>query len=196
MEMAGVVLKVFALLVAAFCGKEVLAQTHHVVGGDDGWSSDLNVSSWLAGRVFRVGDKIWFRSLAVEDTIAELQSLEEFMSCDITNPIRMYTDGLNNVTLEKEGTRYFTSGNIKNCKNGMKLPVPVQPEPPTQPEPLPPIQPEPPLVPTPPEPVPIHPPFAIPPPPPPPPPPPSAATTPSNVLSFVYYGLFLSYFVL
>lgn len=58
LEMARVVLKVFALLVVAFCGTEVLGQTHHVFGGDDGWSSDLNVSSWLDGRVFMVGDKI------------------------------------------------------------------------------------------------------------------------------------------
>ncbi|XP_073159270.1 uncharacterized protein [Henckelia pumila] len=276
--MAQVVFKAFAamfLLFVAFFGTEVLAQTHHVVGGDDGWSSDLKVSSWLMGRVFRVGDKIWFRYPAAEETIAELQSLEEFISCDITNPIRMYADGLNDVTLEKEGTRYFTSGNFENCKNGMKLPVqvepsqhepspapptqpkppppsqpepspapptqpkpspPIQPEPepepepapapptqpkplppvkpepepapapPTQPKPLPPIQPEPapapptqpkPLpVPTPPEPIPIHPPSATPPPPTLTPPPPSSATTTSNVLSFVYCGLFLSYFVL
>lgn len=36
----------------------------------------------------------------------------------------MYTD---QVSLEKEGVRYFTSGNPESCKNGLKLSVPVEP---------------------------------------------------------------------
>ncbi|KZV06885.1 hypothetical protein F511_45635 [Dorcoceras hygrometricum] len=39
-------------------GNLVSGQTHHVVGGEEGWSSGSNISSWLSGRVFRVGDKL------------------------------------------------------------------------------------------------------------------------------------------
>lgn len=55
------VFKVFAavfLVAVALCGPRVSAQTHHVVGNDRGWGPDLDVSSWLSGRVFSVGDKI------------------------------------------------------------------------------------------------------------------------------------------
>lgn len=82
---------------------------------------------------------------ATEDSIVELQSLEELSKCDLRNPIGMYDDGMNHVTLDKEGTRYFSSGNLDNCKNGMKLPVTVQnrhdddePYPPEEPYPHPP----------------------------------------------------------
>lgn len=57
-------LKVFAsvlfLVAVAVSGPEQLvsAQTYHVVGGEDGWSSASSISSWLSGRVFRVGDKL------------------------------------------------------------------------------------------------------------------------------------------
>ncbi|XP_073037732.1 early nodulin-like protein 2 [Primulina eburnea] len=126
----------------------VSAETHHHVGGEEGWNSASNISSWLSDRVFRVGDKLWFSVPATADSIVELQSLEELATCDLRNPIRMYADGSNHVTLDKEGTRYFSSGNQESCKNGMKLPVTVQnrhdedepyrPDPPVEPYPHPP----------------------------------------------------------
>nr|GMC87882.1 mavicyanin-like isoform X2 [Ipomoea batatas] len=62
------------------------------------------------------------------DSIVELGSLEEYESCDLSNPIRMLTDGLDKISLDGEGIRYFASGNIDNCRNGLKLPVNVQPQ--------------------------------------------------------------------
>lgn len=101
----------------------------------------------------------------------ELQSLEELAACDLRSPIRMYADGSNHVTLDREGTRYFSSGNLENCKNGMKLPVSVQNR--HDDEPYTPV-----------EPYPLYPPPTI--------PHPSAATA-LNVFSFVVFaGLYLS----
>lgn len=40
----------------------------------------------------------------------------------------MYTDGLNTISLEGEGIRYFASGNTESCKNGLKMPVKIQPK--------------------------------------------------------------------
>nr|GMC83684.1 early nodulin-like protein 1 [Ipomoea batatas] len=77
--------------------------------------------------VFRVGDSVCFAHSG-QDSIVELGSLEEYESCDLSNPIRMLTDGLDKISLDGEGIRYFASGNIDNCRNGLKLPVNVQPQ--------------------------------------------------------------------
>ena len=55
----------------------------------------------------------------------ELRSIEEYISCDLSNPLSILTDGLNKIPLEKQGFRYFTSGNTESCQNGLKLHVEV-----------------------------------------------------------------------
>ncbi|KAL7130390.1 hypothetical protein ABFS83_13G130600 [Erythranthe nasuta] len=206
-----VVFAAVALVVVALSGggAGVSAQTHHVVGGDNGWGPAFNVSSWLSGRVFKVGDKIWFNYSGTEDSIVELQNMEEFVSCNFTNPIRMYTDPTTHVSLEEEGVRYFASGNLDSCKNGLKLPVPIQPssdfgphhEPsPEHFEPAPEFEPPEPFEPTPefgpPEPVePFGPPEHEFGPPPPLPIPTPAAATHLNGLSAVLIAGLLSYYV-
>jgi hypothetical protein len=69
-----------------------------------------------------------FTYSAAQESIAELKSKEEYESCDISNPIKMYTDGLDSISLDEEGIRYFASNNLESCKNGLKLHVEVQPE--------------------------------------------------------------------
>lgn len=69
-----------------------------------------------------------FTYSAAQGLIAELKSREEFESCNISNPIMMYTEGLHTVPLEKEGMRYFVSTDSQNCNNGLKLHVEVQPK--------------------------------------------------------------------
>nr|GLL23940.1 uclacyanin 1-like isoform X1 [Ipomoea trifida] len=99
----------------------------HVVGGDIGWETTNIIDDWSSGRVFRVGDTVCFAHSG-QDSIVELGSLEEYESCDLSNPIRMLTDGLDKISLDGEGIRYFASGNIDNCRKGLKLPVNVQPQ--------------------------------------------------------------------
>ncbi|EHA8591107.1 chemocyanin [Cocos nucifera] len=101
---------------------------HHVVGDDPGWDATTDVAAWAVNRIFRVGDSIWFAYSTAEESITELRSREEFESCDLRNPIRMFTEGLNKVSLDVEGSRYFTSSNPNNCKNGLKLHVQVGPQ--------------------------------------------------------------------
>ncbi|KAL4332134.1 hypothetical protein GQ457_07G027990 [Hibiscus cannabinus] len=116
------------VVMAATLGGEMAgAQVHHVVGGDRGWDPSSDVASWSSGRSFSVGDKIWFAYSAAEESIAELNSKEEYESCDASNPIRMYTDGLDGIPLDGEGIRYFVSSKAENCKNGLKLHVEVGP---------------------------------------------------------------------
>lgn len=61
--------------------------------------------------------------------MVELRNREDFESCDISNPIRMYTDGLDKVSLDGQGSRYFASGSLDSCKKGLKLHVHVLPPP-------------------------------------------------------------------
>lgn len=58
----------------------------------------------------------------------ELKGKEEYESCDASNPIKMYTDGLDAIPLEREGIKYFVSSEPENCKNGLKVHVNVQPK--------------------------------------------------------------------
>ncbi|KAL9455613.1 hypothetical protein AB3S75_004936 [Citrus x aurantiifolia] len=89
---------------------------------------------WM-GLVFRRGFLVRRQSLQglayspAQESIAELQSKEEYESCNVSNPIRMYTDGLDVIPLDGEGIRYFVSSKYDNCKNGLKLHVNVLPQP-------------------------------------------------------------------
>ncbi|KAJ4826689.1 hypothetical protein Tsubulata_030015 [Turnera subulata] len=116
-----------ALVIISVMQQWVAAQVHHVVGGDRGWDPETDLASWSSGRTFRVGDKIWFTYSAAQERVAELLTEEEYKSCDVGNPIRMYTDGIDRISLEKEGIRYFASSNADNCKKGLKLHVEVGP---------------------------------------------------------------------
>ncbi|GAB4830778.1 hypothetical protein Ancab_004811 [Ancistrocladus abbreviatus] len=127
-----------AMVVAFACAAVVAeAQVHHVVGEDLGWDTPTTVESWAAGRIFTVGDFIWFTYSTALENIVELRSKEEFESCDLTNPIKMHTGGLDRVPLDVEGMRYFASGNPEHCKKGLKLPVAVLPKSTAQIKPLP-----------------------------------------------------------
>ncbi|KAI5330790.1 PREDICTED: mavicyanin [Prunus dulcis] len=108
------------------CG--VGAQLHHVVGGDRGWDPSSDLASWSSNKTFRVGDNIWLAYSAAHGYIAEVKSKEEFESCDVGNPIRMFTDGLDSISMDQEGLRYFASSNVESCKNGLKLHVQVMPQ--------------------------------------------------------------------
>ncbi|ERN01640.1 hypothetical protein AMTRI_Chr10g229160 [Amborella trichopoda] len=103
------------------------AGRHHVVGEDRGWDRSSDLQSWSQNRIFMPGDSLWFAYSAAEESIVELKSQEEFESCNVNNPIRMYADGLNEVKLGGVGSRFFTSANTGSCRSGLKLHVQVVP---------------------------------------------------------------------
>uniref|UniRef100_A0A2P2NZZ6 Phytocyanin domain-containing protein n=1 Tax=Rhizophora mucronata TaxID=61149 RepID=A0A2P2NZZ6_RHIMU len=109
-------------------GKWVGGRVHHLVGGDRGWDPSTDISSWSSGKNFRVGDEIWFSYSVAHGVIAELKTKDEYDACDVSNPIGMYSDGINSVSLDGEGIRYFASDNIESCKNGLRLHVEVMPQ--------------------------------------------------------------------
>ncbi|GAA0159345.1 hypothetical protein LIER_16143 [Lithospermum erythrorhizon] len=115
------------LLSMAFSGKRVVATQHHVVGDDKGWDTSSDLATWASTRLFKVGDKIWFDNTASQESLVELESVDEFSSCDLSNPIKMYNEDINKVSLDGEGSRYFVSGNPESCKKGLKLHINVHP---------------------------------------------------------------------
>ncbi|KAJ1428688.1 Phytocyanin domain [Sesbania bispinosa] len=105
------------------------AEVHHVVGGDRGWDPTSNLLAWSSGRALGLGTKSVRLTYSVaQGLVAELKSREEYESCDVRNPIKMYTEGLHTIPLEREGIRYFVSSDPHNCKNGLKLHVEVMPK--------------------------------------------------------------------
>ncbi|KAJ4975251.1 hypothetical protein NE237_000357 [Protea cynaroides] len=111
----------------------VAAEVHHIVGGDRGWEITSDISAWSADRLFRVGDTIWFAySTGTGESIVEVGSRDELEACDVSNPIRLYTDGLDSIILDGVGSRFFTSGSPDSCRKGLKLNVDVLPHKPTQ----------------------------------------------------------------
>ncbi|KAF7085595.1 LOW QUALITY PROTEIN: hypothetical protein CFC21_089004 [Triticum aestivum] len=107
-------------------GAAPAAAVYHVVGGDPGWAVASDVLAWSAGRLFTVGDTLWFTYEPAEDGVAEVTGEAEFGSCEAGHPIRTYTDGLSRVGLDDEGTRYFLSADPAKCKGGLKLRVDVR----------------------------------------------------------------------
>ncbi|XP_021719777.1 uclacyanin 1-like [Chenopodium quinoa] len=121
-------LLLLVVVVFVIGGKKAEAQVHHVVGNDRGWELASDIASWAAGRSFVVGDFLWFAysSGLEEDKIVELKSKNEFESCDLSKPIKVYDNGLDKISLEEEGIRYFASTNPESCKKGLKLPVEIK----------------------------------------------------------------------
>ncbi|KAG6509175.1 uclacyanin 1-like [Zingiber officinale] len=101
----------------------------HVVGNDQGLDLSSNLAAWSINRILQVGDEIWFAySATTEDSIMELQSKQEFESCNLSNPIKLYSKGFDKVRLHGEGARYFSSGKLEECEKGLKLHVEVMPK--------------------------------------------------------------------
>ncbi|XP_042519183.1 uclacyanin 1-like [Macadamia integrifolia] len=87
----------------------------HVVGGNRGWDIVSDIAAWVC--IF-IGSR---------ESIVEVGSREELEACDVTNPIHMYTDGLDSITLDGVGTRFFASSSSDSCRKGLKLNIDVLP---------------------------------------------------------------------
>ncbi|XP_071707280.1 mavicyanin-like [Rutidosis leptorrhynchoides] len=127
--MTAVKLLVALFILTVFPGRKFVGAqvVHHVLSSDRASDTSTDIGPWSSGRVFRVGDSLLFKYYLPQDIIVELASMEEYYSCDLTNPIKMYTQQLTQVPLEKEGVRYFASGSFEKCQKGLKLPVHVRP---------------------------------------------------------------------
>lgn len=123
-------LSLILIFLVTICVSRGCKAAEHVVGADRGWDplSAHNFQDWASSKIFCVGDNLWFAYSSGAQSVAEVKSREEWEACDVSNPIRLYTGGLDSVTLHSEGSRYFVSGRAEDClKNAMKLHINVLP---------------------------------------------------------------------
>ncbi|XP_061364198.1 early nodulin-like protein 15 [Gastrolobium bilobum] len=115
------------LLILLFCfsaaAKEIL------VGGNiDAWkipsSESDSLNQWAERSRFQVGDHLVWKYDGGKDSVLQV-SKEDYPNCNITNPIKEYSDGNTKVKLDHPGPFYFISGEKGHCEKGQKLIVVV-----------------------------------------------------------------------
>lgn len=109
---------------------DLCSAVEHVVGDDRGWAPHSDFYAWASGKIFHVGDNLWFAYASGEQSVIELKSKEEWEACNVSNPIRLYNGGVDSVPLVHVGTRYFSTRRVEDCQNGMKLRINVDAAPP------------------------------------------------------------------
>lgn len=113
------------ILMMMLMNMDECSAVQHLVGEDKGWAPHSNFDGWASGKIFQVGDNLWFAYASGEQSVLELKSREEWEACDVSNPIRLYKGGVDSVPLVDVGSRFFTTGRVEDCRNGMKLHINV-----------------------------------------------------------------------
>lgn len=115
-----------ASIAATVMNMNTCSAVQHVVGDDRGWDpSYSDFQGWASSKIFQVGDNLWFAYASAQQNVLELKSQEELEKCDLSNPTQLYNGGLDAVALVKDGSRYFSSGRMEDCRNGMKFHINV-----------------------------------------------------------------------
>ncbi|PIN00551.1 hypothetical protein CDL12_26947 [Handroanthus impetiginosus] len=128
----GIVFAAVALMFAAVMLPEVAA-VRYLVGGNMGWSSNVNYTTWAQGKHFYNGDWLFFVYDRNQMNILEVNKTD-FENCISDHPLHNWTRGAGRdvVPLNITKTYYFISGK-GFCFGGMKVAIHVEnpPPPPT-----------------------------------------------------------------
>ncbi|XP_050363115.1 early nodulin-like protein 1 [Argentina anserina] len=103
--------------------------TEFLVGGkSDAWavpsSESQSLNKWAESKRFRTGDVLVWKYDGAKDSVLHV-SKEDYVNCNISNPIKQYKDGETKIVLDKAGPFYFISGAKDHCEKGQKLIVVV-----------------------------------------------------------------------
>ncbi|KAK7356507.1 hypothetical protein VNO80_15780 [Phaseolus coccineus] len=98
--------------------------TTYTVGDSSGWDISTNLDTWIADKMFKVGDALVFQYSSGQSV--EEVTKENYDTCNTTNVLATYGNGNTTVPLTRGGDRYFVSGNKLYCLGGMKLHVHVE----------------------------------------------------------------------
>nr|CAD1826315.1 unnamed protein product [Ananas comosus var. bracteatus] len=96
----------------------------YTVGDSQGWTFNVNYSTWASDKKFVVGDKLVFNYQTGQHTVAEVSS-SDYNSCSSSNPISTNTTGPTTITLATAGSHYYICTKTGHCSAGMKLAVNV-----------------------------------------------------------------------
>ncbi|KAL0451453.1 UNVERIFIED_CONTAM: Early nodulin-like protein 1 [Sesamum latifolium] len=103
------------------------AREFEVGGKKTSWelpSSPDEFNKWAQRNRFQIGDSIVLTYDAKSDSVLEVTE-NNYRTCNISNPIKSYTDGITKITLNKSGPFFFISGAEGHCQKGQKLEIQV-----------------------------------------------------------------------
>ncbi|EXB38039.1 Lamin-like protein [Morus notabilis] len=123
---AGLVLFALAILVTV---PEVSA-TRYTVGGNQGWTTNVNYTIWAQGKHFYKDDWLFFVYDRNQMNILEVNKTD-YEACNADHPLHNWTRGAGRDVVPLNVTRhyYFISGK-GFCYGGMKLAIRVETPPP------------------------------------------------------------------
>ncbi|XP_050219828.1 early nodulin-like protein 13 [Mercurialis annua] len=116
------------LLIIALCFSLSEAKDILIGGKSDAWkvpSSEADsLNKWAESSRFRIDDSLVWKYDGQKDSVLEV-SKEDYLSCNVSNPIAEYKNGNTKVKLERAGPYYFISGAEGHCVKGQKMIVTV-----------------------------------------------------------------------
>ncbi|CAI9283041.1 unnamed protein product [Lactuca saligna] len=94
-----------------------------IVGGNMGWTSNVNYTLWAGNQTFYLGDWLYFVYDRNQNDILEVNKTN-YETCNAEHPVHNYTTGAGRdvVALNVTHDRYFMSSK-GSCYGGMKLHV-------------------------------------------------------------------------
>ncbi|KAJ0754372.1 putative Phytocyanin domain, cupredoxin [Helianthus annuus] len=111
---------------SAFCATLVMmlpevSAKRFIVGGNMGWTSDVNYTLWAEYQTFYLGDWLFFVYDRNQDDVIEVNKTN-YETCNAKHPVHNYTTGSGRdvVTLNVTHDRYFISSK-RSCHGGMRL---------------------------------------------------------------------------
>ncbi|KAM7268780.1 hypothetical protein ACFE04_010946 [Oxalis oulophora] len=111
---------------------DVARAEEHIVGGDLGWIvppkniSQHFFSNWSHSQSFKIHDVLVFKwGAKTQHTVLEV-TRADYECCSSNNPLEtLYEQNPTNITLTKNGTRYFICTISSHCKDGQKVAIHV-----------------------------------------------------------------------
>ncbi|KAL8520402.1 hypothetical protein ACS0TY_011069 [Phlomoides rotata] len=97
----------------------------YMVGGNPGWNSGVNFTSWALKYDFHVGDSLMFMYTPKTHNVIKVNA-SEFKTCTYSNDTsKIFTSGSDTIPLAGTGKKWYISGVGKDCGAGMKLVITV-----------------------------------------------------------------------
>ncbi|KAI8027731.1 Uclacyanin-3 [Camellia lanceoleosa] len=114
---------VAALMMILVIAAPAAYATQYTVGDTAGWAQQVDYTTWVSGKTFRVNDTLLFTYGTTHSVDVVTQS--NYNSCNSANALASYNGGNTVVNLNTTGAMYFICPTAGHCQSGMKLAVTV-----------------------------------------------------------------------
>ncbi|XP_060177157.1 blue copper protein-like [Lycium barbarum] len=108
------------------------AAMEYWVGGDKGWTIDVDYQAWAKDKTFKVGDTLVFKYTKGHHNVLKVNQTG-FKDCIVTLPSEVLTSGNDAITLTSPGKKWYICGMPTHCSDhNQKLVITVEAGAPTQ----------------------------------------------------------------